>query len=65
MADTEAVNGTEAQPPAAPVEQPIDIEEQERKEEEERKRNREPPVIYKDVVDVSIQGEYTPCNCCR
>lgn len=50
MADTEQpINGADTQ---LPSEQVIDMEEQERKEEEERKKNREPPIVYKDIVDV-------------
>lgn len=57
MADTDtAVNG-EAEAPPAPRENSVDIEEQERKEEEERKKNREPPIIYTDMVDVSKRLE--------
>lgn len=41
--------------PSAPsaVEVEAEIEAEERKEREERKRNREPPICFKDVVDVS------------
>lgn len=50
MAETEAINGgAETQ---LPSEQAIAFEEEERKEEEEWKKAREPPIIYKDVVDV-------------
>lgn len=54
MADTEEpqpMNGN-AEPQALP-EQTLDIEEEERREEEERKKNREPPIVFKDAVDVS------------
>lgn len=30
------------------------LEEEERKEREERRKNREPPIIFKDAVDVCI-----------
>lgn len=49
MAETEAVNGAEGQ---LPSEQAIALEEEERREEEERKKAREPPIVYKDAVDV-------------
>lgn len=55
MADTE-MNGAEAQPIAV-AESNADIEEQERKDEEERKKNREPPIIFKDAVDVSLHDD--------
>lgn len=56
MADTETINGAENNvhsEPAEPIEPVVDLEEQERKEEEERKKNREPPIVYKDAIDVS------------
>lgn len=56
MADTEQpINGSENQLPPEQIE---DMEEQERKEEEERKKNREPPIVYKDVIDVSAKNYF-------
>lgn len=49
MAETEALNGAESQ---LPLEQAMALEEEERREEEERKKAREPPIVYKDAVDV-------------
>lgn len=51
MADTEAVNGGAEE--QLPSEQALALEEAEKREEEERKRNREPPIVYKDLLDVS------------
>jgi hypothetical protein len=63
MADDEAAdvielttNGSEDSGKKSAAEVAAEIEEQdarERKEREERKRNREPPIVYKDAVDVS------------
>lgn len=50
MADTEAVNGASQQLSADDA---IALEEAEKLEEEEKKRNREPPIVYKDLLDVS------------
>lgn len=50
MADTE-VNGAESR---LPSEQVFDLEEEERKEDEEKKKAREPPIVYKDLLDVSV-----------
>lgn len=49
MAETEALNGAESQ---LPSEQAMALEEEERREEEERKKAREPPIVYKDAIDV-------------
>lgn len=51
MADAEAVNGSETQ---LPSDEALALEEEERREEEERKKSREPPVVYKDALDVSL-----------
>lgn len=51
MADAEAVNGAEET--QLPSEQVLQMEEEERREEEERKKSREPPIVFKDVFDVS------------
>lgn len=63
MADGEAAdiieltaNGSEESRKKSPAEVAAEIEEQdarEKKEREERKKNREPPIVYKDAVDVS------------
>lgn len=37
------------------AEQYLALEEEERKEEEEKKKSREPPIVYKDVVDVKTE----------
>ncbi|XP_030746960.1 uncharacterized protein LOC115875603 isoform X1 [Sitophilus oryzae] len=50
MADTAAVNGSSES--TLPSEQALAIEEEERKEEEEKKKAREPPIVYKDLIDV-------------
>lgn len=42
-----AVNGD-----ALPSEQALQLEEEEKRQEEERKKNRDPPIIYKDGLDV-------------
>lgn len=52
MADMEAVNGEEAQ---LPSDQALALEEEERKEEEEKKKAREPPIVYKDLIDVKSE----------
>lgn len=49
MADTETLNGAESQ---LPSEQAMALEEQERREDEERKKAREPPIVYKEGIDV-------------
>ncbi|ENN71084.1 uncharacterized protein LOC109544582 isoform X2 [Dendroctonus ponderosae] len=50
MADTEApLNGA---PEALPSEQALALEEEERREDEEKKKSREPPIVYKDFVNV-------------
>lgn len=51
MADTDAVNGNQQLPTDEEV---TYDEEAEKREEEEKKKNREPPIIYKDLLDVSI-----------
>lgn len=65
MADTEAVNG-QAQ---LPSDQALAMEEEERREEEAKKKARDPPVVFKDVIDVKaefdalvalIDGKLTP-----
>ena len=48
MAEAE-VNGAEAR---VPSDQVLDLEEEERREEEEKKKAREPPIVYKDQLDV-------------
>lgn len=53
MADTETINGAEAEN-QLPSEQAMQFEEEERRQEEERKKAREPPIVFKDSVDVSI-----------
>lgn len=48
MAETE-LNGGETR---LPSEQACDFEEEERREEEAKKKAREPPIVYKDLLDV-------------
>lgn len=45
----ETLNGAEAQ---LPSEQALALEEEERREREEKKKSRDPPVVYKDLIDV-------------
>lgn len=50
MADTEAVNGAAQE---LSNEEAMALEEEaEKRAEEEKKRNREPPIVYKDLLDV-------------
>lgn len=63
MADSEdadvielTANGSEESNKKSPADVMAEIEEQEareKKEREERKKNREPPIVYKNAVDVS------------
>lgn len=51
MADTEAaINGSSETP--LPSEQAIALEEEEKREEEAKKKARDPPIVYKDAIDV-------------
>lgn len=50
MADTEAVNGN-GQLPSEQVEA---MEEEERRAAEAKKKARDPPIVYKDLIDVSV-----------
>nr|CAH7741560.1 unnamed protein product [Callosobruchus chinensis] len=53
MADTETVQNGDAH---ISTEQEVEaLEEEERKETEERKKSREPPVVFKDLVDVKSE----------
>ncbi|KAB0793219.1 hypothetical protein PPYR_12839 [Photinus pyralis] len=54
MADTDTINSGE--PNQLPSEQALQFEEDERRQEEERKRSREPPIVFRDLVDT--KGEY-------
>lgn len=45
----ETLNGAEAQ---LPSEQALALEEEERREREEKKKSRDPPIVYKDLIDV-------------
>ncbi|CAH0563512.1 unnamed protein product [Brassicogethes aeneus] len=51
MTDTEAVNGAES----LPSDQVLAMEEEERKEDEEKKKSREPPIVFKDLIDVKAE----------
>jgi hypothetical protein len=51
MADGE-VNGAESR---VPSDQVLDLEEEERREEEEKKRAREPPIVYKELLDAKAE----------
>lgn len=48
--DTETVNGNQE----LPSDQALSMEEEEKREMEEKKKAREPPIVYKDLIDVSI-----------
>uniref|UniRef100_V5GPH0 Desumoylating isopeptidase n=1 Tax=Anoplophora glabripennis TaxID=217634 RepID=V5GPH0_ANOGL len=52
MADIETVNGEEAQ---LPSDQALALEEEERREEEEKKKARDPPIVYKELIDVKAE----------
>ncbi|XP_074036198.1 uncharacterized protein isoform X2 [Leptinotarsa decemlineata] len=65
MADTETLNGATQ----LPSDEAIAMEEEERKEEEAKKKARDPPIVYKDLIDVKaefdaliglIDGKLTP-----
>lgn len=49
MADTEVLNGDDTQ---LPSDEALQFEEDERKAEEERKKYREPPIVFKETIDV-------------
>lgn len=51
-AETEIVNGNQE----LPSDQALSLEEEEKRELEEKKRSREPPIVYKDLIDVSISA---------
>lgn len=53
MAEAETINGAGAES-QLPTEQAMALEEEERREDEERKKAREPPIVYKDTIDVSL-----------
>ncbi|XP_050308459.1 uncharacterized protein LOC126744910 [Anthonomus grandis grandis] len=50
MADTEAPVNGRSEP--LPSEEALALEEEERREEEEKKKARDPPIVFKDLVDV-------------
>lgn len=64
MAESEAAdvieltaNGSDESSKKSPTDVAAEIEEQEareKKEREERKKNREPPIVYKDTIDVQV-----------
>ncbi|XP_071052282.1 uncharacterized protein [Onthophagus taurus] len=54
MADTEAVNGSGVEQ-QLPSERAMELEEEERQQEEERKKAREPPIVFKDVLDINVE----------
>ena len=49
MAETETMNGAEGQ---LSSEQVVLLEDEEKREDEEKKKAREPPIVYKDQLDV-------------
>ncbi|KAF5285885.1 hypothetical protein FQA39_LY04346 [Lamprigera yunnana] len=53
MADTETLNAAESN--QLPSDQALQFEEQERREEEERKRSRDPPIVFRNLVDVKTE----------
>lgn len=52
MADTETepMNGGQE----LPSDTALSMEEEEKREEEEKKKARDPPIVYKDLIDVDI-----------
>ncbi|CAG9812910.1 unnamed protein product [Phaedon cochleariae] len=65
MADAEVVNGESH----LPSDEAIALEEEERREEDAKKKARDPPIVYKDLIDVKaefdtliglIDGKLTP-----
>ncbi|KAJ8959753.1 hypothetical protein NQ314_006182 [Rhamnusium bicolor] len=52
MADTETLNGAGGE---LSTDQALALEEEERREEEEKKKAREPPIVYKDLIDVKAE----------
>lgn len=56
MADTETLNAGEDNN-QLPSEQALQFEEDERRQEEERKRAREPPIVFRDLIDVKSEYE--------
>ncbi|KAK4874626.1 hypothetical protein RN001_013986 [Aquatica leii] len=55
MADTETMNAAESNP--LPSDQALQFEEDERRQEEERKRSRDPPIVFRDLIDVKAEYE--------
>lgn len=53
MADTETISVPEPEN-QLPLEQAMQLEEEERREEEERKKSRDPPIVYRDLIDVCL-----------
>ncbi|KAF5295186.1 hypothetical protein FQR65_LT10574 [Abscondita terminalis] len=53
MADTETMNAPDSN--QLPSEQALQFEEDERKAEEERKRSRDPPIVFRDLIDVKSE----------
>lgn len=51
MSDTEIVNGNKIASPTA--EQLLALDEEERLEEEQQKIDKNPPIVFSDVIDVS------------
>lgn len=52
----QAANGENAPAEMLPSERVMQMEEDEKREQEEKKRHRDPPIVFKDLVD--IQTEY-------
>lgn len=51
----QASNGETAE--MLPSERVVQMEEDEKREQEERKRHRDPPIVFKDIVDVGAEYE--------
>ncbi|KAG5305556.1 DESI1 isopeptidase, partial [Acromyrmex insinuator] len=53
----QAANGENAPLEMLPSERVMQMEEDEKREQEEKKRHRDPPIVFKDLVDVQMEYE--------
>ncbi|XP_011061577.1 PREDICTED: uncharacterized protein LOC105150289 isoform X5 [Acromyrmex echinatior] len=53
----QAANGENAPAEMLPSERVMQMEEDEKREQEEKKRHRDPPIVFKDLVDVQMEYE--------
>ncbi|KYN35593.1 PPPDE peptidase domain-containing protein 2 [Trachymyrmex septentrionalis] len=53
----QAANGENAPAEMLPSERVMQMEEDEKREQEEKKRHRDPPIVFKDLVDVQTEYE--------